>query len=350
MSLFIPPLNHNFMDTIRIQGTQLYVNRGGETQMRIALIKNPQILWVELVGLELGDFMSALLDFPQVTGLMLTLCVGEIDPAHLVHIYFLKLTRMRSPVIFDTLANCPSVKKLIVVEHPYSLKTPKALRHIEHLVLIECGKITTFPTGTRALKTLTMRRQFAEGTRPFDVDGVDVRNLEKLSITNCDSEHIVGPHMTGLKGLTIRNYKHIDVALRAAPRLMKLTIWSCPSLEVITFLPPNLRMLDIEDCTALRSLPHVTLRYLYSLYMNNCPLIDDVSKLPLTAWPEGVTFFRVDGVDVEDYTAAVGNEVIRRDATKRGGTVPFDDNVLKKLDDFVIGPGSNGMKWKPELY
>ncbi|CAK7330952.1 unnamed protein product [Dovyalis caffra] len=161
---------------------------------------------------------------------------------------------------------------------------PDTLRHFEHLEIIGCPSITSFPAGKLPTRLKTLKIWDCSQLEPLSErllhDDMSLQYiaisdcetltswpeclssfklLTELNLSNCSDLKCfpgVGPFLPSLRTLNIYNCKKLKSLpneLQKLTSLHELTICSCPALESFPngYLPPNLTSLEVWDCDNL---------------------------------------------------------------------------------------------------
>nr|TKR58950.1 putative disease resistance RPP13-like protein 1 [Populus alba] len=147
---------------------------------------------------------------------------------------------------------CPSLKSFPDGKLPTRLKTLKIwdcsqlmppsemMLHddmsLEYLAISDCEVLSSFPECLGSFKHLSeLNLSNCSALKHFPGDGFSLANLRTLAIYNC------------------KNLKSLPKAMRKLTSLQELTICSCPALNSFPKgdMPPNLTSLEIWDCDSL---------------------------------------------------------------------------------------------------
>ncbi|KAJ6750838.1 hypothetical protein OIU85_001381 [Salix viminalis] len=164
-------------------------------------------------------------------------------------------------------------------------KGPDTLCHFEHLEIIGCPSLKSFPDGKLPTRLKTLKIWDCSKLKPLSEEMLhDDMSLQYLAISDCEAlssfpeclssfMHLteinlsncsalkmifpgVGLSLTNLRTLTIyncKNLKSLPNEMQKLTSLKELTICSCPALESFPNgdMPPNLTSLEIWDCDGI---------------------------------------------------------------------------------------------------
>ncbi|KAJ7012917.1 disease resistance protein [Populus alba x Populus x berolinensis] len=158
------------------------------------------------------------------------------------------------------------------------------LCHFEHLEIIGCPSLTSFPDGKLPPRLKTLKIWDCSQLKPLSemmlhdnmsleyvaISDCEVlssfpecigsfKHLSELNLSNCSALKFIpgdGFSLANLRTLTIYNCKNLESlpkAMRKLTSLQELTICSCPALKAFPKgdMPPNLTSLEIWDCDGL---------------------------------------------------------------------------------------------------
>lgn len=231
-------------------------------------------------------------------------CLGEEDQQLPSNIEVFELFRCATLSSLPTdLSSCKSLRELIIKNCPRLTSFPETgvppmLRRLE---IQGCNALNSLPNGISTLERLELKdcsslRAWSAGNFPD--------TFKKLVIKNCEHLEPVSQEMfqqnssMSLEDLSIWNWEKIGTLLlymRSFSRLVELYISNCDNL--VSFpeqgLPtPNLRILSIEYCSNLKSIPAEINRIssLVSLEVRSCP---NLETFPQGELPSSLTSLRV---------------------------------------------------------
>ena len=160
---------------------------------------------------------------------------------------------------------------------------------LQHLYIINCCSLKSFPKGM-ALKILYIRN-CKKLDFPLANENVRLDELEDLSVgSSCDSLTDLSLHLfPKLRSLSIWDCAKLQKLSVPEKNQIELTslealeIRDCPNLEYFPTggLPtPSLKSIWFSNCKSLKKLPDQlgTLRFLDSMFINDCPEFESLSK------------------------------------------------------------------------
>ncbi|KAJ6424728.1 hypothetical protein OIU84_025486 [Salix udensis] len=134
---------------------------------------------------------------------------------------------------------------------------PDTLCHFEHLEIIGCPSLKSFPDGKLPTRLKTLKIWDCSQLKPLKEEMLhDDMSLQYLAISHCEalsSFPECPSSFANLRTLTIyncKNLKSLPNEMQKLTSLQELTICSCPALESFPNgdMPPNLTSLEIWDC------------------------------------------------------------------------------------------------------
>ena len=186
-----------------------------------------------------------------------------------------------------------------LTEIPMSVTTNHSL---QHLYIINCCSLKTFSYEGMALKILYIRN-CKKLYFPLANKNKQLDKLEDLSVgSSCDSLTDLSLHLfPELRSLSIWDCAKLQKLSMPEKSQIELTslealeIRDCPNLECFPTggLPtPNLKSIWFSNCKSLKKLPDQlgTLEYLTSMFINDCPELESLSKQVL---PSKLSLLRI---------------------------------------------------------
>ncbi|TQD97031.1 hypothetical protein C1H46_017343 [Malus baccata] len=185
----------------------------------------------------------------------------------------------------------PCLKKLTIDSCSKLRNAPSHFPFLQNLEIISCDSRTPIEEISSGLTTLTSL--IIKGIKELTClpQGMlkNNNNLSSLEISDCDDLTCIASHVFGscvsLAELKIWNcgkLRHLADGLDTLPLLEELSIWWCPSLELIPITQgmASLRKLKIGNCEGLSSLPSglVYCTALQTLKVEKC---DGVTSFPV---------------------------------------------------------------------
>ncbi|XP_050283511.1 putative disease resistance protein At3g14460 isoform X3 [Quercus robur] len=173
---------------------------------------------------------------------------------------------------------------------------------LQHLYIINCCSLESFFYEGMALKILYIRN-CKKLYFPLTNENIQLDKLEDLSVgSSCDSLTDLSLHLfPELRSLSIWDCAKLQKLSMPEKSQIELTslealeIRDCPNLEYFPTggLPtPNLKSIWCSNCKSLKKLPDQlgTLEYLTSMFINDCPELESLSKQVL---PSKLSLLRI---------------------------------------------------------
>jgi hypothetical protein len=121
--------------------------------------------------------------------------------------------------------------------------------------------------------------------------GLDVRNLTRLEIINCDNvddqvgsllvQHALGLRYFKMEGLSKwKSLQYINGESLHFDHLNSLVITNCSNLYVVNMVVPSLHHFKAQHCSQLKTISLASAK-LHSLYLSHLPLLNDDSVITL---------------------------------------------------------------------
>lgn len=221
-------------------------------------------------------------------------CLGEGEQQLPCNLEVLELFRCGSLTsLSNDLGNLRSLSELIIkncakfVDFPEN-GIPPSLKRLE---ILSCNALKSLPGNISALERLEIKE--CSSLKTWKMVNFPA-TLKKLTIKNCTSlepvTEFMFPHNTVmfLEDLSLSNWLNFDNFLHRLlnfSHLFELYLSKCYSLRHFPEqgLPPNLRVLSVEECQQLRSLPTKirSMTSLVSLEIRSCPRLENFSNCDL---------------------------------------------------------------------
>ncbi|CAA3030856.1 putative disease resistance RPP13-like protein 1 [Olea europaea var. sylvestris] len=314
------------MDRVKVIGAEFYGDKGPfPTLERLTIEDMPD--WEEWLGLT--HEVEGVIRFPQLSKLCIRQC------PKLVKLPILSLPSLRelqvkacNEVVLSHMHNLESLTQLNLEKIFRLTSVSKAFMQfpfaLENLEVRDCNDLETlWPSDRIAQSLVNLRRLFVNMCPKLltlrDIDALPV--LRDLCIQKCESLELVPNSISCLKKLEIRNCSSLKTMMKLQDcntslefllvekrvnfnltnllgsvhnytSLHWLRIYSCDGLE--SFPPgglptPNLKILHIDDCQQLKSLPDrmELISSLEKLSVSRCPLL--VEPFPQRKFPPNMT-------------------------------------------------------------
>ncbi|KAH7404482.1 hypothetical protein KP509_15G027900 [Ceratopteris richardii] len=181
----------------------------------------------------------------------------------------------------ETLSFLPTTLQELKLHDCDSLQTLNAsLPNLQLLEILDCDKLTTLPTGLGASMQelrLTESHGVAEllETNPESIFG-EVASLEILHLWSCNSLETLSFLPTTLQELKLHDCDSLQTLNASLPNLQQLNLEACHSLQTINASLPNLQLLSIIGCRKLTTLPTGHGASMRELRLSDCRGVEEL--------------------------------------------------------------------------